>query len=75
MYDVDTILGRLKLSQQLVDKIKKEARQEFPHDEMMFELHVLRTANAIKHGLLTPNKSGNALQDNPLPSEGACQST
>ena len=28
-------------------------RREFPHDEMMFELHVLRACMAIRDGLIT----------------------
>lgn len=36
-----------------VEELSHLIRREFPHDEMMFELHVLRACAAIRDGALT----------------------
>ncbi len=38
---------------QKLDELCGIIRQEFPSDEMMFELHVLRACTAVRDGILT----------------------
>lgn len=36
-----------------LDELAKMVRLEFPHDEMLYELHMLRVCMAIKDGHIT----------------------
>jgi hypothetical protein len=36
-----------------VRRLCESVRREFPHDEMMYELHVLRVFMAIRDGMIT----------------------
>jgi len=36
-----------------LDELRHITRQDFPRDEMMFELHLLRACMAIREGVLT----------------------
>jgi hypothetical protein len=47
-----------------VEELSHLIRQEFPNDEMMFELHVLRACAAIRDGALTLEQ---ALRSEPTP--------
>lgn len=42
IFDIDSIADKWKINPSLLDKFVREAREEFPNDEMMVELHVLR---------------------------------
>ena len=33
--------------------LKRQMRAEFPHDQMMFELHVMRAVMAVRDGRIT----------------------
>ncbi|MFO8020784.1 MAG: hypothetical protein R6U96_19330 [Promethearchaeia archaeon] len=48
LYDVDTILKELHLPDQEKEDLVKELREEFPQDEMLFELHLYRAAQFLK---------------------------
>lgn len=50
IYNVDKLLRTSGLSKKAIEKIKKEVRKEFPDDEMMYGLHIVRILNAIKKG-------------------------
>lgn len=53
MFDIKKAIKDANLSKEEEAKIKEEVRKEFPNDEMMYELHVIRAVNAynIKHGI------------------------
>lgn len=57
MYDIDKAFKDSKLNQKEIDQIKKEIKMEFPHDEMLYELHVIRALNAFKKGFWKPKQS------------------
>ncbi len=42
IFDIESLADKWKVDPSLLDKFIKEAREEFPNDEMMVELHVLR---------------------------------
>ena len=50
MYDIEAAFKSSGLTHEEFEKIKSEVRSDFPNDEMMFELHVIRILNAIKKG-------------------------
>ena len=50
MYDIEAAYKNSGLTPEEFEKIKSEVRSEFPDDEMMFELHIIRILNAIKKG-------------------------
>jgi hypothetical protein len=50
MYDIDAAFKSTGLTPEEFARIKQEVRSEFPNDEMMYELHVIRILNAIKKG-------------------------
>ena len=41
IFDIDSLADKWKIHPSLLDKFVREAREEFPNDEMMVELHVL----------------------------------
>ncbi len=50
MYDIETAFRKSGLSANEIEKIKQEVRTEFPNDEMMYELHIIRILKAIEKG-------------------------
>lgn len=42
VFDIESVADKWKTNPSLLDKFIREAREEFPNDEMMVELHVLR---------------------------------
>ncbi len=53
MFDLDKLKSDTGLSTQQMTHLEQQVRAEFPDDEMMFELHVMRILEAIRHGWLT----------------------
>jgi len=49
MFDIKKVAREYDLSQEQVEEIKKEVRQEFPRDELMYELHVIRAIMSKGH--------------------------
>ncbi len=49
MFDIKKVAKEYGLSRGQIAKIKKEVRQEFPRDELMYELHVLRAIMSKGH--------------------------
>lgn len=45
-FDYQKVASEMKLPNSIVKKIKKEVKQEFPKDKMMYELHVLRAVRS-----------------------------
>lgn len=50
MYDIDTAFKNSGLSAREIEKIKRDVRSEFPNDDMMYELHIIRILKAIEKG-------------------------
>lgn len=48
LYDIDNLLKEAKLSEKEKNKIITELREEFPQDEMLFELHLYRVIQYLK---------------------------
>lgn len=50
MIDFDKMMVAKGLTKQQVDLIKAEVRREFPDDEMMYELHLIRLMDSFIRG-------------------------
>lgn len=50
-FDIEKATKESGLSEEIIEKIKREAREEFPDDDMMYELHVLRAIESASHPL------------------------
>jgi hypothetical protein len=48
LYDIKVLLEELDISDKEKEDLVKEVREEFPEDEMLFELHLFRTINYLK---------------------------
>jgi len=53
MFDYRSVAKRAGISEQDLACLCEIIRQDFPDDEMMFELHALRAALAIESGQIT----------------------
>lgn len=42
MFDYEALAKEYNISQEALKKLEKEVREDFPDDEMMFELHMIR---------------------------------
>jgi len=49
LYDVKTLLEEVNLNDKDKKKLIEEIRKEFPHDEMLFELHIFRVVKYLKN--------------------------
>jgi hypothetical protein len=52
-FDCEKVASEANIPLDKLEKLRHLIRQEFPRDEMMFELHLLRACMAIKNGILT----------------------
>lgn len=52
-FDYETAAREANISPDKLDQLCRRVRQEFPRDEMMYELHVLRACMAIKNRVIT----------------------
>lgn len=50
MPNVEKILEEKGLTQKQIGLIKAEVRREFPDDEMMYELHLIRLIHSLDNG-------------------------
>ena len=48
LYDIDFLFKDLNLTNKEKDDLIKELREEFPQDEMLFELHLFRAVQYLK---------------------------
>jgi hypothetical protein len=51
-FDYRSVAREAKIPEQKLRKLVKLARQEFPQDPMMAELHTLRACQAIRDGYI-----------------------
>lgn len=52
-FDYKSVAKQASISPQKLDALQKLVRQEFPQDDMMYELHLLRACMAIQQGHTT----------------------
>ena len=52
-FDSEKVAGEANIPPDKLEKLRHLIRREFPRDEMMFELHLLRACMAIRNGILT----------------------
>lgn len=55
-YDLDRAIQEAALPAETVQEILEEVRAEFPQDEMMYELHVVRALKAEKASRMSPEE-------------------
>ncbi len=48
LYDIENLLEELNLTEKEKEDLIQELRDEFPQDEMLFELHLFRTIQFLK---------------------------
>ena len=63
MFDIGKIIKESGLSHELIQKLEKEIRQEFPTDEMMYELHLMRAIDYEKNKGLTSDEKIRRLKE------------
>lgn len=44
-FNAQALAKKYNIKQEILDKLIKEVKQEFPDDEMMFELHLIRAVH------------------------------
>jgi DNA-binding XRE family transcriptional regulator len=42
MFDYEALAKEYNVNREALAQLEKEVRRDFPHDEMMFELHMIR---------------------------------
>ena len=52
-FDYEKVARQAHVSPEKLDELSQVIRQDFPRDDMMFELHLLRACMAIREGVLT----------------------
>ncbi|MBZ5542569.1 MAG: hypothetical protein LAO07_02680 [Acidobacteriia bacterium] len=65
-FDCEKVASEANMPPDKLDKLRQLIRQEFPHDEMMFELHLLRACMAIRNGILTVDQALRSEQASPV---------
>jgi len=48
LYNINSLLEDLDLTKEEKESLIKELREEFPQDEMLFELHLFRAVQYLK---------------------------
>lgn len=52
-FDCETVAREAHIPTEKLEELRHVIRQDFPRDEMMYELHLLRACMAIREGVLT----------------------
>ena len=52
-FDYEPVARAARIPPARLDEVRQSAREEFPHDDMLYELHVLRACMAVRDGLVT----------------------
>ena len=52
-FDYEEVAREARIPAEKLEELRHLIREEFPRDEMMYELHLLRACMAIKEGVLT----------------------
>lgn len=70
-FDCEKVASEANIPPDKLEELRHLIRREFPRDEMMFELHLLRACMAIKHGILTLDEALRAKQAGAARKPGA----
>ncbi|OFV93135.1 MAG: hypothetical protein A3G76_16785 [Acidobacteria bacterium RIFCSPLOWO2_12_FULL_65_11] len=52
-FDYEPVAEQARIPPDKLASLREVLRAEFPHDDMLFELHVLRACMAVRDGLIT----------------------
>ena len=52
-FDYEAVAREAGMADEKLDLLRDVVREEFPDDQMMFELHMLRACRAIQDGFVT----------------------
>jgi hypothetical protein len=52
-FDYEKVARQAHVSPEKLNELSQVIRQDFPRDDMMYELHLLRVCMAIREGVLT----------------------
>jgi len=52
-YNYEKLAKEVGMTMAQLRELKRQMRAEFPHDQMMFELHVMRAVMAVRDGRIT----------------------
>jgi hypothetical protein len=52
-FDYEEVAREADIPAEKLEELRHLIKKEFPRDEMMYELHLLRACMAIKNGVLT----------------------
>ena len=52
-FDYEKMARKAQIPPEKLEELSRLTRQEFPRDDMMYELHLLRACMAIQAGVLT----------------------
>ncbi len=57
LFDIENLFKKVKLTERQKAELIQEVRLEFPNDEMMFELHLMRAVHHLEKGKLVDAKT------------------
>ncbi|MGO8737001.1 MAG: hypothetical protein ACLQVM_29900 [Terriglobia bacterium] len=52
-FDYEGVAREARIPAEKLEELRHLIREEFPRDEMMYELHLLRACMAIRNGVVT----------------------
>jgi hypothetical protein len=52
-FDYERVAAELRVAPDELAELEREVRDQYPHDQMLFELRMLRTLDAVAEGDLT----------------------
>ncbi len=52
-FDYESVAREAAIREEDLDELRRAIRHEYPHDDMMFELHMLRACRAVRDGDIT----------------------
>ena len=61
-FDYKAVAQEAKIPREKLELLAKAIREEFPTDDMMYELHLMRVCSAIRDGYVTLEEALNPRQ-------------
>lgn len=52
-FDYESVAKEARIPSNKLEELRKIIHREFPHDDMMYELHLLRACMAVQEGYIT----------------------
>ncbi len=49
-FDYETVAAEAEIAPEKLSAVARSVREEFPRDDMMYELHLMRVCSAIRDG-------------------------